>query len=98
MTKQSVTKIMQDNMGKIRAYGVARIGVFGSFSQSVQNNRSDIDILIEFRKGQKKFDNYMDLKFLLEKLFHRRVDLVMKDTLKPGIKRHVMREVIYARV
>ena len=98
MTKQSVTRIIQDNTEKIRSYGVARIGVFGSFARSAYNDMSDIDILIEFGKGQKNFDNYMDLKFLLEKLFRRKVDLVVKDTLKPGIKRRVIREVVYARL
>ena len=38
----------------------------------------------------------MELKFLLERLFHRKVDLVIKDALKPQIKQDVLREVSYA--
>ncbi|MEJ2745268.1 MAG: nucleotidyltransferase domain-containing protein [bacterium] len=45
MTKQSVAEIIQDNTEQIRSYGVARIGVFGSFAQSTYTDRSDIDIL-----------------------------------------------------
>ena len=46
---------------------------------AAQNNKSDIDVLVEFNKLEKSFDNYMELKFYLEKLFHRRVDLVIRE-------------------
>jgi hypothetical protein len=60
--------------------------------------QSDIDVLVEFNKLEKSFDNYMELKFYLEKLFHRRVDLVIREALKPRIRQHILKEVIYARL
>ncbi|MEM3149982.1 MAG: hypothetical protein QXT49_03245 [Candidatus Nezhaarchaeales archaeon] len=45
----------------------------------------------------KTFDNYMELKFFLEDLLKRKVDLVTYDSLKPRIKPYVMREVEYAK-
>lgn len=95
-TKKDILEIIQDNIEEIRKYGVKRIGVFGSFARSFQNNKSDIDVLVEFQQGKKAFDNYMELKFLLERLFYRKVDLVIKDALKPRIKQDVLREVSYA--
>jgi len=44
----------------------------------------------------KTFDNYMELKFYLEKLLQCKVDLVIADALKPQIKTHIMREIEYA--
>ena len=41
-----------------------------------QKEKSDIDILVEFEKGKKTFDNYMDLKFFLEEIFGVEVDLI----------------------
>ncbi len=64
----------------------------------VNNVQSDIDVLVEFNKLEKSFDNYMELKFYLEKLFHRRVDLVIREALKPRIRQHILKEVIYARL
>ena len=87
---------MRDNTKEINAFGVKRIGLFGSYAGGRQNAGSDMDILIEFCAGKKGFDNYMELKFYLEKLFHRRIDLVIKDALKPGIRRNILRDVIYA--
>jgi len=98
LSKKAIVKILQGNIEEIQIYGVKRIGIFGSYIKSAQNKKSDIDILVEFRKGEKAFDNYMELKFYLEKLFHRKVDLVIKDALKARIKQNVLKEVAYARL
>ena len=79
-----------------KRYGVKRIGVFGSFAKSEQKETSDIDVLVEFEKRAKTFDNYMNLKFFLEELLGRKVDLVIIDALKPDIKDRVLKEVKYA--
>ena len=98
LTKNDVTKTIQANIEEIKKYGVKRIGIFGSFARATQNNKSDIDVLVEFEKGEKIFDNYMELKFYLERLLHRKVDLVIKDAVKPRIKQTVLREVAYAKL
>jgi len=38
----------------------------------------------------------MNLKFFLEEVFGRKVDLVIIDTLKPDIKDRILKEVKYA--
>jgi len=77
-------------------YGVRRIGFFGSLVRNEQKETSDIDVLVEFEKGAKTFDNYMNLKFYLEEVFGRNVDLVISDALKPQIRERVLEEVMYA--
>ncbi len=98
LTGKIITEIIENKAKKVAAYGVKKIGIFGSFAKSSQNNKSDIDILVEFQKGKKMFDNYMDLKFYLERLFHQKVDLVIKEALKPRIKQLILKEVTYARL
>jgi len=66
-------------MEKIKKFEVMRIGLFGSYAMNKQTDKSDIDILVEFEKGKKTFDNYMNLKFFLEALFKCKVDLVDVD-------------------
>ena len=73
-----------------------RIGLFGSYTRSEQKAESDIDILVEFEKNQKTFDNYMYLKFFLEDLFKSKVDLVVVEAIKPDLKPYIMRSVRYA--
>ena len=79
-----------------KKYGVKRIGFFGSFARSEQKEMSDVDVLVEFEKGAKTFDNYMDLRFFLEDIFGRKVDLVILDALKPDIRDRILEEVKYA--
>lgn len=84
------------NMDTIKKYGVARIGLFGSFARDTNNEESDVDILVDFNDGYVNIDNYMELKFFLEDLFKRKVDLVRSCILKSKIRENVMRSVIYA--
>ncbi len=98
ITKKDILRIIQENEEEIKEHGVKQIGVFGSFAKSTQGRKSDVDILVKFREGEKTFDNYMDLKFLLEQLLDREVDLVIRDALKPIIMPYVVREVEYARL
>ena len=77
-------------------FGVEKIGIFGSFARKEERPDSDVDILVEFRPGEKTFDNYMNCKFYLEDLFGRKVDLVTNAALKPLIRDPILQEVIYA--
>ena len=79
-----------------KRFGVAKIGIFGSFVRREERPDSDVDVLVAFRRGQETFDNYMDCKFYLEDLFGRKVDLVMKDAIKKRLKEYVLGEDVYA--
>jgi len=76
-------------------FSVRSIGLFGSLARNEADSESDIDILVDF--GEPTFDHYMDLKFYLERLFGRPVDLVTADTVKPRLKPVIDKEVIYAK-
>lgn len=75
-------------------FTVVRIGVFGSCARGDDGPDSDVDIIVEL--AEPTFDHYMDLKFRLEEVLERSVDLVMADTLKPRLKPIIEHEVIYA--
>ncbi len=79
-----------------KQFGVAHIGIFGSFARGEERPDSDVDVLVTFRKGKETFNNYMGCKFYLEDLFQRKVDLIMKGALKKRLKPHILDEVIYA--
>ena len=96
LTSENILKKIEKNLSTIKHFGVSKMGLFGSYIRGEQNRESDIDILIMFEKGKKTFDNYMDLKFFLEDLFKRKVDLVIYDALKPDLKQHILENVIYA--
>jgi len=94
-TKEHVLALLQEHHRRIRAFGVRRLGLFGSFAREQQGRESDVDILVEFEPGAKTFDAFMQLAFFLEALFERRVELVTPESLSPYIGPHIMREMIY---
>jgi excisionase family DNA binding protein len=94
ITSEQSLQLLKQFAPEIKKFGVRRIGLFGSWVRGEANAESDIDIVVEFTNPN--FDDYMDLKFFLERLFGREVDLVLKDSLKPRIKPKIMREVLYA--
>jgi hypothetical protein len=96
LTSNQIMKTLNHHQNEIQGFGVKRIGLFGSFRTNNQHQRSDIDILVEFKKGKKTFDNYMELKFFLEKSFGRRVDLVLKEAVKRELKPSILKSVRYA--
>ena len=78
-----------------KRFGVSKVGIFGSFIRGEERPDSDVDVLVTFRKGLKTFDNYMGCKFYLEDLIGRKVDLVMKGTIKKRLKPYILGEVVY---
>lgn len=69
LNSKEIIKKIEENKNKIHRFGVKKIGLFGSFIKNKQKRKSDIDILVTFDNPQ--FDSYMELKFLLERLFKK---------------------------
>jgi predicted nucleotidyltransferase len=63
---------------------VDKLYLFGSMLGSSFNDNSDIDFLVRFKNIDllKYADNYFDLKFSLENLLKRPVDLLEEQSLK----------------
>jgi len=77
-------------------FQVETIGVFGSYSRGEQSKKSDVDILVELTKdahmGLLKF---VDLEIFLTEQLEIKVDLVMKDGIKPSLRDRILNEVVY---
>ncbi len=93
-SKKIINKI-EEKSKDIKKYDVRKIGLFGSFIKNKQHKNSDIDIIVTFDK--ETFDNYMDLLFLLERMFKRKVDLVIEKDLHPNLN-YVKKEAKYVRL
>jgi len=95
-TQEKILEQLNQKAGELKQnFSVRSIGLFGSLVRNEANSESDVDILVDFIEPT--FDHYMDLKFYLEKLFGKPVDLVTADTVKPRLKNIINKEVIYAQ-
>lgn len=75
-------------------FNVTELGVFGSFARNEQTETSDIDILVDYKKGTSIL-TLGGLQYMLSELFNTKVDIVMKKTLKKRIGKQILSEVIY---
>ena len=95
INSKEILKIIEKNKNKLRKEGVKKIGLFGSYAQGKESKKSDIDFLIEFETID--FDRYMLILNLLEKIFQRKIDLVIEKDLKPELK-YVKKEAKYVKI
>ena len=95
-TKQDILNTLDQNRFRLRALGVKRMGLFGSFVRGEQRPDSDIDLLVEFEPGRKTFDAFIELSFFLEEVLQRRVELVTIESLSPYIGPYILKEAEYA--
>ncbi len=77
-------------------FGVLEIALFGSWAKNRQKPGSDLDLLVRLEPESKTFDNYMNLKFYLEDYLQIKVDLVLKDSIRPELKKTILAEAVHA--
>ena len=96
VTVTSTRRDVIDRIGglrpQLRAYGVQRLALFGSFARNAQRTDSDVDLLVEFIPGRKTFDNFIAVCELLEASLRRRVELLTPESLSPHIGPHILQE------
>lgn len=94
MDKQTLLGHLSERLGEMRErYSVKSLSVFGSAVRDELTDESDIDILVEF-EVKATLDLFMDLKFYLEDILQRRVDLVTDKALREPIRKAIEQEII----
>ena len=94
-TKGELLHALQANAAGIRAFGVSRLGLFGSFARDSAGPESDVDLLVEFAPERKTLKNLVGLSRHLESLLGRKVELVTPASLNQFIGKHIVQEVEY---
>ena len=74
-------------------YSVETLEVFGSYIRSEQDEDSDLDLLVTFKEVPSLL-TFITIENYLSDLLGVKVDLVMKDSLKPKIGQQILREAI----
>jgi len=97
LDRNDILTFLSDQLPNLKTeYNIQRIGLFGSFARNEQNDKSDIDILLEFKPGTKNiYETKSKLKNFLINYFKRDVDLCREKYIKPYVKDYLKNEVIY---
>jgi predicted nucleotidyltransferase len=92
MKRSEVVALIQEHRAELAPFGVKSLALFGSVARDEARDDSDIDVLVEF-EGPVTYDRYCDVRFFIEDLLHRQVDLVLKEGLRPEVIPYVERDV-----
>lgn len=95
LNKSDIISAIKNNEQQLLAFGTSRIGIFGSYAKGTAVKESDIDILIEFKKGKKSFKNYTGAYLFLKELLKKDIDFITPESLSPYIGPHILKEVEY---
>ena len=94
-TFEQLKETLAEHKGELgEKFKVAEIGVFGSYVRREQKRKSDLDVLVSFSETIDLF-MFVELENYLTDLLGVKVDLVMKDALKPRLKERILSEAIY---
>ncbi len=92
-SKDKIVAVLKADIEKVKSFGVKTLSLFGSVARGEADADSDVDVLVEF-EGSATYDRYINLKFHLEELLDRKVDLVTAKSLKPRVKSAIEAELL----
>jgi predicted nucleotidyltransferase len=95
--KDHVIAILTKNQQLLYDRFVRSMAIFGSVARDESTAASDVDLLVEFEPGHPKgLFEFLSLQAFLEDLLGCRIDLVMRDSLRPELRDRILQEAISA--
>jgi len=91
---ERILTFLQAHAAELRAMGVVKIGLFGSYVRGEQTSSSDIDFLLTLDSWT--WERWMDIWNFLEDQLGVEIDLVPEKDLRPELHAYVLPEVRYA--
>jgi predicted nucleotidyltransferase len=77
-----------------KKYHIKRLGIFGSYVKEKYNNKSDIDIVVDFSKPD--LLSQVAIMNDLKKYFNKKIDVIAYwDKMNPRLKKRIEKEAIY---
>ncbi|MDP2910673.1 MAG: nucleotidyltransferase family protein [bacterium] len=90
---KDITNIKKKIAPILKSHDVKKAAIFGSFARGEQNKKSDIDILIKFKKdNDKSLFDLVGLRLDLEEVLKRKVDVLTYNSLHPLLKNIILKE------
>lgn len=94
-SKDQILQILKAKKTELeKKYPISEMGLFGSYARGDYNEKSDIDILVDFSNRIDGFD-YIRLAHELEDTFNYKIDLVSRGGIKAKYLPYVEKSLIH---
>ncbi len=98
LRREQILVLLREHGNEIRKlFPVTSLTLFGSIARDEAGPDSDIDLLVTF-EGPTTSEIYFGLKFFLEDLLHRPVDLATEAALRVRLRAHIEAEMVEVRL
>jgi len=88
---KKITKIKEKILTILKKNDVIKTSIFGSFARGEDKKGSDLDMLVEFNKPKGMFHR-IGLKYELEKILGKKVDLLTYNAINPLLKEYIYKD------
>lgn len=92
-TADTILAFLESHTDELRAMGVVKLGLFGSYARGQQTPESDMDFLVEMRSPS--YRDFMNVWHFLEDSFEHPVDLGEAHLIRDEIRDRVLQDVRY---
>jgi len=97
MTRDQALQILASNRDKLEGFAVESLAIFGSVARDEATDASDVDVLVQFKKGQPiGLFEFVRFQRFLSDIMGRPVDLVTPEALRHEMRQQVLREAVHA--
>ena len=76
----------------LKKHGVKKAGIFGSYARGEEKKNSDIDILIEVKRGIFSLLDLVKLEMELERILRKKVDLHTYAGINFHLKKYILKD------
>ena len=94
MNKEILKKLRELKPVLKEKYGIEEFAIFGSVARGEDTESSDVDIAI-IKAKEKDYFQRIYAKYFLEEKLQKKVDLGYYDSIRPIIKKHINKDLIY---
>lgn len=91
-TNQEINKIAPKIIKILKNHQIKKAGIFGSYARGEQKKDSDIDILIQPKKGKFSMFDLVGIELELKKELRKNIDLLTYNGLNQNIKNQILKE------
>jgi predicted nucleotidyltransferase len=95
VTRDDVQRRLSEQRAELARLGVRSLDLFGSVARGESTADSDVDLLVEFDQPIGLF-HFFRVQRRLEQILGCRVDLVMREAVKPQLRDRIFREAVRA--